>query len=92
MKIGEFKTTVNQADIDMLIDYFNQFKFKRLNGDQSGYMPMRASIIYIYTEEQADFIVPYGQEAMISYKVYQIKNGPVEQQFLIHFYNSINEE
>lgn len=92
MKIGEYKTTVKQADIDMLIDYFNQFEYKRLNGDQSAYMPMKASIIYIFKEEYADFIIPYGQEAMISYKVYQIKNGPVEQQFLIHFYNSIKED
>jgi len=53
---------------------------------------MQASIIYIYKEDDVDFIVPYGPEAMISYKVYQIKNGEVAKTFMIKYYHSLPDD
>ncbi len=89
LQTGQQKITTKQDDFNMLIDYLNQFKYKRLIGDKTARMPMRASIIYIYQGEDVYFIVPYGQEAMIHYEVYQIKNGPIEDHFIIDFYHSI---
>jgi len=91
-EVGEYKTTTNREDIRQLLDYFNQIKYKRLIGDQTSYMPMQASIIYIYKEDDVDFIVPYGPEAMISYKVYQIKNGEVAKTFMMEYYHSLPDD
>src|SRR5690625_281595 len=91
-EVGEYKTTTNREDIRQLLDYFNQIKYKRLIGDQTSYMPMQASIIYIYKEDDVYFIVPYGPEAMISYKVYQIKNGEVAKTFMMEYYHSLPDD
>ena len=77
-EVGAYKITSEKKDFITLLDYLNQFHYKRLNGDKTSRMPMKASIIYIYIDDRIEFIVPYGPEAMISYKVYKIKDGPIE--------------
>ncbi|PAV27749.1 hypothetical protein CIL05_20260 [Virgibacillus profundi] len=86
---GRYKSTRNKDKIEIFINHFDQVNFRRLTGDQSTYMPMRASMIYLYEGDKVDFIVPYETEAMISHKVYEIKNGRVRNTFIIDFYNSI---
>ncbi|GAB3057298.1 hypothetical protein [Virgibacillus ainsalahensis] len=89
---SQYKTTTDQDEIETFIKYFDQVEYQRLSGDQSTYMPMKASSIYIYGEEKSGFIIPYENEAMINYRVYRIKLGKLENQFLIDFYNSIAGE
>ena len=91
-RVGESKRTSKRSDVKKLMDYLDQFQYKRLNGDQTARMPMKASIIYIYIDDRIEFIVPYGPEAMITYKVYQIKEGPVESDFIVEFYEEIEDE
>src|SRR5690625_5048382 len=91
-RVGESKQTSKRSDLKKLIDYLDQFQYKRLNGDQTARMPMKASIIYIYIDDRIEFIVPYGPEAMITYKVYQIKEGPIENDFIAEFYEEIEDE
>ena len=92
VKVGEYKRTSKRSDAEKLIHYLNQFQYKRLKGDQTARMPMKASIIYIYIDDRIEFIVPYGPEAMITYKVYQVKHGPVDEAFLVKFYEEIEDE
>ena len=91
-RVGESKQTSKRSDLKKLMDYLDQFQYKRLNGDQTARMPMKASIIYIYIDDRIEFIVPYGPEAMITYKVYQIKEGPIENDFFAEFYEEIEDE
>lgn len=87
---GVYHTTTDLDEIQLLLHYLNGAKYQRLNGDQSSYIPMRASIIYLYTpEEKSSFMVPYGKEAMIDYKVYQIVDGKIEKTFLQEYFHSI---
>ena len=67
-----------------------RLQYKRLSNDQTSYMPMLANIIYLTDGVNEDFIVPYGQEAMISYKVYQMKGGSIDQTYILDFYNSLD--
>lgn len=86
---GDYKTTYDQEKINTFIYYLERLHYKRLRGDQSAYMPMKARMIYLYAGDTVDFIVPYKTEAMISYKVYQIHGGQIENAFLLDFYNSL---
>jgi len=49
-------------------------------------------MIYLYEGEESAFIVPYEKEAMLSNKVYRIRNGILDNQFLIEFYHSIEND
>src|SRR5699024_1980731 len=87
---GVSKTTKDKSKINELFEYFNQVDYKRKRGDQTAYMPIKAYIIYLHTDDYSDFIVPYNDEAMISYKVYKIKNGEITYEFLTNYYESLN--
>src|SRR5699024_2268023 len=65
-------------------------KDKRMKGYQTAYMPTKAYNIYLHEGDYSDFIVPYNDEAMISYKVYKIKNGKITYEFLNNYYESLN--
>src|SRR5699024_5870744 len=47
-RVGESKRTSKSSDVKKLMNYLDQFQYKRLNGDQTARMPMKACIIYIY--------------------------------------------
>lgn len=87
---GQYRSTTDKDKIDSLIHYLNQVDYERLPDDQASYMPMKASIIYLYENDKVDFIVPYETGAMISHKVYQIKKGKIENTFLIEFYQLLD--
>ncbi|OZU88743.1 hypothetical protein CIL03_10680 [Virgibacillus indicus] len=87
---GRYKSTEDEGKIEFFIEFLDGVNYRRLPGDQSAYMPMSASMIYLYEGDKVDFIVPYEQEAMISYKVYEIRNGMLENTFIIEFYNSLD--
>ncbi|UJL46691.1 hypothetical protein KFZ58_01660 [Virgibacillus sp. NKC19-16] len=84
------KSTRDKEKIISLMDYLSQVGYQRLSGDQTSYMPMKASIIYLFENNKQSFIVPYETEAMIDHKVYKIRNGSIEDTFLEEFYHSIN--
>lgn len=88
---GEYKSTTDKQKINELLHYLDSVWYTRLQGDQTAYMPMEASIIYLYEDNQVDFIVPYNDEVMISYKVYKVKNGEISSSFLYEYYQSMED-
>ena len=86
---GVSKTTKDKSKINELFEHFNQVEYKRMRGDQTAYMPTKAYIIYLHEGDYSDFIVPYNDEAMISYKVYKIKKGEITYEFLNNYYESL---
>lgn len=87
---GVKKSTTDKTKIDILFKYFERVKYKRMRNDQTGHMPSKAHIIYLHTDNHIDFIVPYNDEAMISYKVYKIKQKKITSRFLTDFYHSLD--
>ncbi|MBP1969915.1 hypothetical protein J2Z83_002023 [Virgibacillus natechei] len=87
---GQYKSTREEEKINILMNYLNQVDYQRLSGDQTSYMPTKASIIYFNENEKQSFMVPYETEAMIDHKVYKIKNGTIEDSFLIELYHSMD--
>src|SRR5699024_2066696 len=88
---GVSKSTTNEAKIDELFEHFDKYEYKRMRGDKTAYMPTKAYIIYLHEENYIDFVVPYNDEAMISYKVYKVRNGNITDKFLTSFYNSLKD-
>lgn len=89
---GNYRTTTNHAEMNVLVDYLSQVQYDRLLNDQTAYMPMNTRIIYLYANDEIDFIITYGKEAMINQKVYQVKDGEINQEFLAEFYHSLANE
>lgn len=87
---GDYRTTTDPDKIEEFVRHLKRLQYKRLSNDQTSYMPMLANIIYLTDGVNEDFIVPYGQEAMISYKVYQMKGGSIDQTYILDFYNSLD--
>lgn len=87
---GVTKKTTDKSKIDTLFQYFDRVKYKRMRGDQTSHMPSKAYIIYLHTDNYIDFIVPYNDEAMISYKVYKVKHPQITNRFLIEYYHSLD--
>ncbi len=86
---GKYRSTTDREKIDELFHYLESVQYKRLVGDKTAYMPMNASIIYLYGDEHIEFIVPYNDEAMISYKVYKVKEGTITNAFIYEFYETL---
>ena len=84
-----YKSTENQRKIKFFTDYLSQLTYERMLADRTGYMPDRASIIYLDGNNQSNFIVPYKKEVMINHKVYKVKNGNIDSEFLKAFYDSL---
>src|SRR5690625_7893016 len=84
-----YKSTTNKKEIKRFTDYFNHVTYERMLADRTGYMPDRASIIYLDGNNQSNFIVPYKKEVMINHKVYKVKNGKIDSEFLKAFYDSL---
>lgn len=81
----------DHEQIKKILDYLSTFEYHRLLADQTAYMPMNTMTINIYDGEQHDFIIPYGDEVLISHKVYRIQNGPIEEDVLLDMFNLKNE-
>lgn len=88
---GDYRSTEDKNEIYIILNYLNQFQYKRLLNDQTAYMPNRASIVYIYNNDESNFIVPYEHEAMINHKVYQIRDGIIEQAVLLDMFETLND-
>lgn len=89
---GEYRSTTDEETMEELFQYFESVQYKRLIGDKTAYMPMNASIIYLYGDDHIDFIVPYNDEAMISYKVYKVKEGTITNTFIYEFYETLVDD
>lgn len=83
---GHQRHTKDPKQIKAFVNYLNQFQYKRLMNDQTAYMPNRTMTIDFYTGNEMDFIIPYGKEALISHKVYSVKNGTIEEDELIEMF------
>src|SRR5699024_12421508 len=80
-----YKSTENQRKIKFFTDYLSQLTYERMLADRTGYMPDRASIIYLDGNNQSNFIVPYKKEVMINHKVYNVINGKIVYVILTDF-------
>src|SRR5690625_365739 len=87
---GVSKTTKDKSKISELYEHINQVEYKRIKKKQTAYMPTKSYNIYLHEGDYSDFIVPYNDEAMISYKVYKIKKGEITNEFLNNYYQSLN--
>lgn len=87
IEITDFSNQVHSIQdpeqIQAILDYLNLFEYQRLVNDQTAYMPMNTMMVTMYDGEQSDFIIPYGDEVLISHKVYQLKNGPIDPNYLL---------
>ena len=88
---GNDRRTTDPEKISYILDYFDQVKYKRLVNDETAYMPAKAPILYLYGDDWTDFIVPYENEVMISYKVYQVKEGSIDPLMLEKIYHMLPE-
>ena len=86
---GDYRSTTDSEKINRMIDHLSQAQYKRMLNDQTAYMPDRTRIIYLFEGDKVDFIIPYGKEAMITRKVYQVKDGQIDPEFLSDFYQEI---
>src|SRR5699024_8817124 len=89
---GQMRYTKDSEQITSILHYFNQFQYKRLRNDQTAFMPDHTMMIHLYSGDEHDFIIPYGDEAMVSHKVYSIKNGVIKQDELLQIFQSLTEK
>lgn len=89
---GNERRTTNPEQIKTFLQYLDQFKYKRLMNDETTYMPMQTMSIYLYADEDIEFIIPYGKEALITHKVYSVKDGTIEQADLLELFNSLPDD
>ena len=80
---NQIHSTKDPEQIENILAYFNEFEYQRLLDDQTAYMPMNTMMINMYDGEQHDFIIPYGNEVLVSHKIYRIQNGPIEEDVLL---------
>jgi hypothetical protein len=88
---GTYKTTTNPRKIKELVQYLDHVTYTPARGHETGYVPSRAIIIYIFEQGEHNFIVPYENEAIIAYNVYRVNKGIIDNQFLAEYYDSLNE-
>jgi len=88
---GTYKTTTDPQKIKELVQYLDHVTYTPARGHETGYVPSRAIIIYIFEQGEHNFIVPYENEAIIAYNVYRVNKGIIDNQFLAEFYDSLNE-
>jgi hypothetical protein len=84
---NQVHSTKDPEKIKNILDYLREFEYRRVPDDQTAYMPMNTMMINVYDGEQHDFIIPYGDEVLISHKIYQIPNGPIEESVLLDMMN-----
>lgn len=88
---GIYKTTTDPREIRELTQYLDQVTYTQANGHDTGYMPTRAIIIYLFEQDEHNFIVPYEKEAIIAHNVYRVNQGTIDNQFLLEYYDSLND-
>lgn len=88
---GNERHTKDPKQIKVFVNYLNQFQYKRHMDDQTSYMPNRIITINFHTDDEMDFIIPYGNEVLISHKVYSVKNGIIENDKLIEMFSLLPE-
>ncbi|MFZ3578601.1 hypothetical protein [Virgibacillus sp. DJP39] len=84
---GKEHSTINEKKIQKLVSYFKQFNYEGF--DSTGFMPTRAGIIYLYIEKKVNYIVYYNDEVMVNGKVYEVKDGKIDEVFLLNYYRSL---
>ncbi|MUV37194.1 hypothetical protein JNUCC1_01000 [Lentibacillus sp. JNUCC-1] len=85
-----YRSTDNPEKIRELLDFLDDFQYESLVGNETAYIPSRASIIYFYNDSgESDFIVPYVREVMINQIFYKVKDGEIEADWLVGFYESL---
>jgi hypothetical protein len=87
---GRERYTQDPAQMEMILDYFAQFRYQRLMNDQTAFMPSRTSTVYLDAGDDTVFIVPYGKEVIIDHRVYRVRGGMIEQQFLTDMFQVLS--
>lgn len=81
------RNTTDPEQIKAFVDYLNQFKYKRLRNDQTNFMPDRTMTINFYTNSGMDFFIPYGNEVLLTHKIYRVQHGPIDEDELMDIFN-----
>lgn len=90
---GDYLQTKDNQIIISLINYLDEFQYKRLVNDETSYMPLKTRMIYIHDGNTSSFIIPYGNEVMIDNRVYVVKKGPMNEEVFANIYtNMIDRE
>lgn len=86
---GQRRSTKDPEQILSFLNYFDQFQYQRLMDDQTAFMPKRVFSISFYAGDEVEFIIPYGNEALVTHKVYSVKSGEIEQEKLLEMFLSL---
>lgn len=71
------------TQIEEILQYFDQFQYKRLRNDQTSFMPDHTLMIQFDDGEHTAFMIPYEKEVMINNKVYKLQNGKLAENKLL---------
>jgi|GEM_PF-4964872 hypothetical protein len=51
---------------------------------------MNGSMVYLYDNDQTDYMVIFGEKVLISYRYYEVTHDWIDMAFLKEFYQSID--
>ncbi len=86
---SSYNSTTDDDKIDEFIDYIEKLKYSKVRGNKPSYLPMTASMIYLYENGEVDFIVSFENKVMISKEVFEVKNGEIKHSFITDYYKSL---
>ncbi|WP_176447978.1 hypothetical protein [Lentibacillus sp. CBA3610] len=86
---SSYKTTDDHETIQEFVGYLKTVKYKKIRGNEPSELPMSGSMIYLYEDEDADFIVLFEDKVLISHYFYEMKSGTIEMEYLRKYYHSI---
>ncbi|MFB4168492.1 hypothetical protein [Virgibacillus sp. JSM 102003] len=87
---SNYNSTTDDDKIDEFIHYIEQLNYNKIRGNEPSYLPMTASMIYLYENNQVDFIVSFEDKVMISQQVFEVKNGEISHTFITDYYKSLD--
>lgn len=73
----------DREQIEDVLQYFDQFQYKRLRNDQTSFMPDNTLMIHFDDGEHTAFMIPYEKEVMMNNKVYKLQNGTLDENKLL---------
>lgn len=86
---SDYNSTTNKDKIHAFIRYMDKVNYKKIRGNEPSSLPMTASMIYMYEKSKVYFIVSFENKVMIDHNFFEVKNGRIENDFLIDYYKSI---
>ncbi|MBP1949844.1 hypothetical protein [Virgibacillus litoralis] len=86
---SSYNSTTEEDKIQEFIHFIDRFNYKKIRGNEPAYLPMTASMIYLYEDGKVDFIVSFEDKVMINQEVFEVKNGEIKHSFVTDYYKSL---